>query len=91
MCRCGPVSMHHAYCWVHTLFVQDDSDDEGDKIGSLFQKAKAIGAQQGTADDLPTQGMFAGQGRTLAGGAQVGVVMQACSWVLGRGLRWQPV
>jgi hypothetical protein len=51
--------------------LQDDSDDEegGDKIGSLFQKAKAIGAQQGTADDLPTQGAFAGQARTLLGGS----------------------
>lgn len=49
-------------------WLQDESDDdEGkDKIGSLFQKAKAIGAQQGTADDLPSSG-FAGQGRTLGG------------------------
>jgi hypothetical protein len=48
----------------------EEDDDEGkDKVGSLFRKAKAIGAQQGTADDLPPQagGAFAGQGRTLAG------------------------
>lgn len=49
--------------------MQDESDDEdeGDKIGSFFKQAKAVGAQQGTADDLPTQAAFAGHGRTLAG------------------------
>lgn len=53
----------------HAASMQDDSDDdEGrDKVGSLFQKAKAIGAKQGTSDDLPTEGAFGGQGRTLAG------------------------
>eukprot|EP00775_Hariotina_reticulata_P013724 gene13724-13846_t len=45
----------------------DDDYDEDDKVGSIFHKAKTIGAKQGTADDLPTSGAFAGQGRTLAG------------------------
>lgn len=49
------------------LLLQEDSDEE-DRVGSIFQKAKAIGAKQGTADDLPEQSTFRGQGRTLAGG-----------------------
>lgn len=53
------------------LRAQEDSDDDEDedRVGSIFQKAKAIGAQQGTADDLPTENAFRGQGRTLAGGS----------------------
>lgn len=47
----------------------EDSDDEGDRVGGLFRKAKAIGAQQGTADDMPTENAFRGQGRTLADGS----------------------
>lgn len=62
--------------------LQDGSDDEEgkDKIGSLFQKAKAIGAQQGTADDLPTSGAFGGQARTLGGSsAQVCAALRPCN------------
>jgi hypothetical protein len=65
--------------------MQDESDDEdeGDKIGSFFKQAKAVGAQQGTADDLPTQGAFAGHGRTLAGSSgQVGAC--CCRSVYGK-------
>ncbi|KAF8072890.1 PUX4 [Scenedesmus sp. PABB004] len=49
---------------------EDESDEEEDedRVGSIFQKAKAIGATQGTADDLPPSGAFRGQGRTLADG-----------------------
>lgn len=64
--------------------VQDEGDDDegSDKIGSLFQKAKAIGAQQGTADDLPTTGAFAGHGRTLAGSsAQVRMGALLCGGI----------
>lgn len=64
--------------------MQDDSDDEEgrDKVGSLFQKAKAIGAKQGTSDDLPTQGAFGGQGRTLAGSSA-----QVC-WCMANSKPW---
>jgi hypothetical protein len=52
----------------------EDSDDEGDRVGGIFRKAKAIGAQQGTADDMPaTENAFRGQGRTLAGGSSAQV------------------
>eukprot|EP00878_Enallax_costatus_P001620 GHUV01001771.1.p1 GENE.GHUV01001771.1~~GHUV01001771.1.p1 ORF type:complete len:283 (+),score=97.43 GHUV01001771.1:128-976(+) len=46
---------------------EEDSDDE-DRVGSIFQKAKAVGAKQGTVDDLPEESKFRGQSRTLAGG-----------------------
>lgn len=47
-----------------------------DKVGSLFDRARAAGAESGTAEDLQGPGgNFRGAGRTLAGGArQVGRV-----------------
>jgi hypothetical protein len=46
----------------------EDSDEDEDRVGGIFRKAKAIGAQQGTADDMPAENTFRGQGRTLTGG-----------------------
>jgi hypothetical protein len=60
----------------------EDSDEDEDRVGGIFRKAKAIGAQQGTADDMPTENAFRGQGRTLAGGSssQVSQILQgSCS------------
>lgn len=58
----------------------DEGEGEGDKVSDLFKKAKAIGARQGTADDLPTQGAFQGAGRSLAGGpSQVRSPAATCS------------
>ncbi|KAF6266706.1 ubiquitin-related domain-containing protein [Scenedesmus sp. NREL 46B-D3] len=46
----------------------EDSDEGEDRVGGIFRKAKAIGAQQGTAGDMPEENAFRGQGRTLEGG-----------------------
>lgn len=47
-----------------------------DRVGSLFDRAKAAGAEQGTTEDLEgNKGTFSGTGRTLAGGVnQVGSI-----------------
>ena len=55
----------------------DDDEDEGDrdKVQSLFNKAKKIGARQGTPDDLPSPSKFRGSGKKLDGSApEVGAV-----------------
>eukprot|EP00983_Pelagomonas_calceolata_P021809 683798-Pelagomonas_calceolata.AAC.3 len=52
---------------------QDEEDEDEDKVSSLFDKARRSGAVQGTSSDLEQpSSSFRGQGRTLAGGPQVG-------------------
>jgi hypothetical protein len=42
-----------------------------DKVGSLFDRAKAAGAEQGTSEDLQAKGgAFSGAARTLDGGVR---------------------
>lgn len=46
-------------------------DDDPDKVASLFDRARAAGAQQGSAADLEVpSGAFRGTSHTLAGGPQ---------------------
>ncbi|KAG2448631.1 hypothetical protein HYH02_006519 [Chlamydomonas schloesseri] len=49
---------------------EDESDEEDDRVGALFNRARQAGAAAGTSADLPGQPAraFAGQGHTLGGG-----------------------
>lgn len=77
----------------------DDSDDDEDRVASLFNKARQAGAVQGTSADMEKPGgAFKGRGRTLAagdGGADAKQVMLVlgyggCRLVVSPG-RWQSV
>jgi hypothetical protein len=64
----------------------EDSDEDEDRVGGIFRKAKAIGAQQGTADDMPAENAFRGQGRTLTGDPSA-QVRQQCRTLAGAALQ----
>jgi hypothetical protein len=55
-----------------TLHTHPQDDDEGDRVGTLFNRAKQAGAVAGTSADLPGGGSkaFQGQGRSLTGPPQ---------------------
>jgi hypothetical protein len=60
-----------------------------DKVGALFDQARKVGAEHGTAEDLAgPSGAFRGTGRTLAGDtAQVGAIQFLAVCVHGMGPR----
>jgi hypothetical protein len=56
-----------------------DGDGKG-RVESLFERAKELGAEQGTDADLPSTSGFGGAGRTVAGGAEQVRPLGASRW-----------